>query len=248
LSRKTKIRLVCFSLRELTGLNNFFFNLTKNKFDFVFPRSNYLKEKLIGHGFPEKKIKVVTTLPNKEQFMTMLDVPNTVKRIAYLSSAEKNAGIDLIPQLAEALPDITFTVALRQFGAREESTTKSLAEKLENKKLKNLFVVRNITDIVNFYKQQDAIILPPLNERDTMSAPLVLFESFLSGRLVLLSDLPLFKDYQNLSFCFKDLKDLINIINEIKTNSEKIEQKIKVAYEYATQLPSQIDAAKIYQS
>lgn len=251
ISPKTKIRLVCFSLRELTGINAIFFNLLRNKFDHIFPRSNHLKEKLVSLGFNSEKISVVTALPNKEKFAIAtpeLSNTETINRIAYLSSAEETAGVYLIPNLAQALPEITFTLALRQFSEREEVDIVNLEKELKKKNLNNLIITRNIKNITEFYQSQDAIILPPKDERNTMSAPLVLLEAFLLKKPTFLSNLGIFSEYEDFSFIFRETDDLIKTIKEINQSPNKIILKTQSAYEYVKQLPDATTAAKIYQS
>ena len=246
LNPKTKIRLICFSKRELGGINKIFLNIIKSRIDKFFPRSQYLKNQLIARGIVSDKIEVVASFPDKANFILTSERPAALKKIAYLSNAEKSAGVDTVISLAQALPEISFTLALRRFSDREESVTKILENKISQKKIPNLSLVRNIDNIVNFYAEQDAIIIPTRSENNSMAAPLVLLEALAMRKIVFLNNLPMFKEYEQKTIMFNDEKELITVIKDLSLHPEKINEKKSSAKDYIDSLPDAQAAAKIY--
>jgi len=249
INRSLKINLIIFSTRELDGLGILFLRLFKNRFSNLFPRSSHLAERLKESGVAAERIAVVTTFPSKDQYLAPLAINNSnqLKTIAYLSNPEKSAGIYTVLAAAHACPEINFIIAIRHFAQREEEAVTKILAKIGKLKLDNLTVIRNIDKMVNFYKTIDAVIVPPLESRQTMAAPLVFLEALAAGKTVFLSSLPLFKEYEKLGIIFKDEADLIAQIKYYHATPDLLASFHKLGADYIKQLPDLIGAAKIYQ-
>lgn len=198
-TKKTDVRLVVFSARELSGFNGLFFRVVKFNVGHFFVRSEYLKNILLSFKVDIKKITVVTVFPEKNKFISKRERHvEFVKRIAYLSNTEDSAGIGTVLYLANNLPDIEFILGIREFSVSENTAVENFLKENNISNIKNIKVVRNITNMADFYQEIDAVILPVKNSVNTMSAPLVLLEALASGCLVFANNVPVFNEYDGL--------------------------------------------------
>lgn len=247
LSPKTKIVLINFSVRELRGVNRLFMKIVRRRISRFFVRSVYVKELFCQLAVTESKVAVATVFPQKSKYLKP-DAAGLAKlgKIAYLSSAENSAGVGLILDLAEAFPAIDFIVALRKFSSREEVAVETLLAEIAKRRLTNVAIERNISDMPSFYQKVDGVILPPLDEIQTMAAPLVLLEAFASKKLVFVSDLPVFREYGDRAVVFKDKSEIIVAIKKAEAEPDFFRQMAERAFDYASSLPDERQAADIY--
>ena len=145
--------------------------------------------------------------------------------------------------LANALPDIDFVLGLREFSFLENRRVECFLEENRISGIQNIKVVRNIPNMVNFYKEVDAVILPVKDSVNTMSAPLVLLEALASGCLVFVNKIPIFEEYSDFVRFFDNEESLRLDLENINTQALNISTKTKF---FIDSLADENMAAKIY--
>lgn len=213
LNPKTKVRLIIFSSRELHGINRWFFKLIRSGVDHFFVRSKYMQQELLDLKVPTTKITLATVFPKKEKFINKT-VRNIlpIKKIAYLSNTEASAGIDTVIALAKAIPDLKVILALRQFSPAEELRVQEFIIRAGVSQVSNIEIRRNISDMVAFYQEVEAVILPVNDPINTMAAPLVMLEAISSGCVIFVSDILALAEYQPYTTVFSSVTDLVDKI------------------------------------
>ncbi|MBU4217093.1 glycosyltransferase [Candidatus Parcubacteria bacterium] len=248
-NKNIRVRVMIFSTRETSGIGGFWIRLFHGRLDHIFTRTLYLKNQLIKMGVEASKITVATVLPNKKIFLenlsTAKDLP-VIKTIAYLSNPDTSAGVNIVIELAQRLSDLKIIIALRKFSEREEGAVQNLISSVKKIGIENIEFRRNIDNMVKFYQEVDAVIMPALDENNTMSAPLVLLEAFVSNTPVFLTDLPVFKEFEKQVFLYKDVQELQALIEVNSQGSELLNEKISEAKKYGDNLLDEEGVASLY--
>lgn len=214
ISKKTDVRLIIFSKRELCGINKLMLIFIKKLINVFFVRSVYLKEILDSIIKENDRIFIATVFPGKEKFLVKDRLISSLSKIAYLSNTEKSAGVETIIEVASKIPEINFILALRIFSEEEESIVAEFIKKIRLLNIGNIEIRRNIDDMPSFYQEVDAVILPVINENNTMSAPLVFLEAISSGCLVFMNKIKIFSEYDGVVNFFNNSTNLVELIKD----------------------------------
>jgi glycosyltransferase involved in cell wall biosynthesis len=131
--------------------------------------------------------------PHKERFYAEVIAERDFHTIAYLSNVDADAGAFTMLELAQLLPDYRIIMAVRKFADSYEREVEKFAQKVAERKVRNVEIVRNIADIGAFYKKVGVVVVPVIDERATMDMPMVLVEALASGTKVVVNRLPIFE-------------------------------------------------------
>lgn len=245
-----KISVVVFSFRETAGLSGSFIKLIKNKVSFFHARSELMKKELMSLGVAGDQILVNLPFPNKSNFLSIDGSKKNKARfsVAYMSSSGPAGGVYDVLEVAEKLPNVDFYVAIRKFTDNEEKLFDILAETVNRGDFKNVYLVRNIDNIVEFLSQMDILVLPPKDRSSSMDIPMLLLEAAAIKLSVVASNLDMFVDFNNSYHCltiFNNTKDLFEII---KSASELgvDKQKVDNGYNMVLNLPNAVGISEIY--
>jgi len=233
-----EIDLFFFSTRDITGFRKYFLLIFQKKIKRFFVLSEYLKIKLIEYHINKNKIYITTiffTFDKKKFKELQLPSKRNFRMISYLSSIDKEAGVDIVLKLAQKMPQYRFVLAIRKFSKNKEKKIEHFLIKIKKK----LIIKRNIKNTYVFLASVGGIVISPLNENFTMAIPMLLLESFITKTPVFLIKLPVFEYFhkERLVFGFSDVEELENIIREeLKENNEKLQKTVERAHKYATSL------------
>ena len=245
------ITLSIFSYRELGGPAGLLLKIVKNKITTFIVQSEYMKGALEWAEVSSNKISVLAFLPEKEKFYPPEKISEKIPAFGYLSNATHAGGVYDVVAAAKSVPGANFVLAMRKFSEKEEVDVKMLFEAMKKEKVSNVTVERNIRNVAEFIREIRCVIMPPKDQNNTMSFPMVMSESFLSKTLVICSNLPVFGYFKKNDFVvsYDSQEELVEIVAKIaKEGIGMYSNRVEDAYRWAKNMPDPTAAAKIYLS
>ncbi len=224
------IREDIFSDQEI---KNFIFS------DLIIAYSDYAKAKLEGLGFQNVKkiypgidLNLYSPASKDEKLMENLGIKQNDFVVTYPGEYTRLGATD---DLLEMI--IRHTEFLKQknikiiFACRtknkDDAKKKEDVQKIlkKNGLLKNILLPETFTTMEKVYNLSDVIIFPVRDMKGKFDIPLAIIEAMACGKPVILSNLPIFKEFANennsLSIKAGDTESLFSLIKDIKENKEK---------------------------
>lgn len=119
--------------------------------------------------------------------------------------------------LAKMMPDYHFIFTLRQFNKKSEDELSLLMSYIEQKKVKNIEIRRNISNMEEILWEVGCLVLPLQDIHIKMLIPVALLEAMARGTICFVSDLPnlklLVSDAQNAVIFQRD--NILDLKNKI---------------------------------
>jgi len=246
-AKRIDICMLLYSFGEVSGLRKEFLrNIGRNIRKF-FVQSEEMKSALERIGIVPEKIKVIPFLPNKDNF-AFVAVLREKNNFIYMSNASEAAGAYDVLEVAGNNPHLNFTMAIRKFSAKDEDDYNRLVNYILKKKISNIKLERNISDVAEHIAKATAIIIPPRDPKITMSFPLTIMEAFLCETPVIVSNLKIFSSLkeEGLIWTYDNVDELSNILNDIANGSDlEYHTHIRKAKDWARNLVDAKSFAKL---
>lgn len=236
--KNIKIILTLYSTDELRiWYKKIFLKLFKNKFKKIIIISQYLRDEVRTLWFKDEDIEYIPLSYDKQRYCHLADFEKRNKKTILFSAwIRKEAGSFFMVDLAKIMPDYHFIFTLRQFNKKSEDELSLLMNYIEQKKVKNIEIRRNISNMEKVLWEVWCLVLPLQDIHIKMLIPVALLEAMARGTICFVSDLPNLKvlvDDKKNAIIFKknnplDLKDKINSFiksEEISLSSFKFGEK-----------------------
>lgn len=235
-SKKTKTIQTIATLREDIfsdhEIKNFIFS------DLIITYSNYAKAKLESLGFQNVKkiypgidLNLYYPAPKDEKLMENLGIKLEDFIVTYPGEyARLDATDDLMKmilsnskEIKEKNIKIIFACRIKNNAdAKKKEELRKILEK--NGLLQNVLLPETFNTMEKVYNLSDVIIFPVRDMKGKFDIPLAIIEAMACGKPVILSNLPIFKEFANennsLSIQAGDTEKLFSLIKDIRENKE----------------------------
>jgi len=217
--KNIKIILTLYSTDELRiWYKKFFLKLFKNKFKKIIIISQYLRDEVRTLWFKDEDIEYIPLSYDKHRYCHFADFKKRDKKTILFSAwIIKEAGSFFMVDLAKIMPDYHFIFTLRQFNKKSEDELSLLMSYMEQKKVKNIEIRRNISNMEEILWEVGCLVLPLQDIHIKMLIPVALLEAMARGTICFVSDLPnlklLVNDGQNAVIFQRD--NILDLKNKI---------------------------------
>lgn len=215
----------CHSLDKVPG---FFYRTVFKKARGIISTNNTKKANIQrDYGVFEGKILVAPNgfddalfqnLPDTASARQKLGFDQSKKIVMYVGSMQSWKGIDIIPELAKRLPDVTFVIV----GAEKDAVDGNVVRISQ----------KSYRDVPLYMRAADILIAPYKTDSDRTKfyfSPIKLFEYMASGTPLVVTDLPAIREIISEKCCYftttRSPSDLTKIIKDIFYDVYKAKEK-----------------------
>ncbi len=143
-----------------------------------------------------------------------------------------------LPQIFKSIPNAKFIFACRIKGTGDIQKKKEIKNKLQDKGLlSKITFIDTFSDMPKLYNLSDVVIFPAKDMKGKFDVPLVVVEAMACEKPVIISDLPVLKEFANshnsVTIKSGDVKQLIEATSDLYKNKSKREEIGKNARKYA---------------
>mgnify|MGYP001559702145 CR=1 FL=1 len=215
------------------------------------------KNEALATKYKLKSTDIVVTYPGEYTRLGATD--DIVKMIIRLCHCEQSEAIpleELKPEIAAvtALPrkDIKFILACRVKNSGDAKKKEEVIKKLmENDCLDRVIFTDTCSDMAKLYNLSDVIIFPVRDMKGKFDVPLVVIEAMACEKPVILSDLPILKEFataeNSVTIKSGDAPALMAAITDLSENKEKRQHLGKNARKFVQNHFDIKKVAEIYQ-
>jgi len=202
--------------------------------------SEYLRTSVLELWYEDTDIIFIPLSYDKERFLKYWDFKKRDKKVILFSAGiVKEAGSFFMIDLAKKMPEYKFIFTMRKFDKKSEGEFDTLTKYIKEKNVKNIDLMRNISNMEELLWKISAYVLPLQDIHIKMLIPIALLEAMWRWNTCFVSNL------EHLRHLVADWKNAIVFDRDnIEDLKEKIEKNIekqdlwKQAYEFAKCYPS----------
>lgn len=216
--------------------------LFKYKFKKIIIISEYLRDMVKEIWYQDNDIVYIPLSYDKKRYAHFADFHKRAKKTVLFSAGIiKEAGSFFMVDLAQNMPDYHFIFALRQFNKKSEDELALLMDYIQQKKVENIEIRRNIPKMEELLWEVSYLVLPLQDIHIKMLIPVALLEAMARGTICFVSDLPnlklLVKDMGNAIIFQRD--DLLDLKDKITKYGD--DERISLsAFTFWTKFPDYI--------
>ena len=201
--------------------------------------SEYLRTSVLELWYKDNDIIFIPLSYDKKRFLEYWDFTKRDKKtILFSAGIVKEAGSFFMVDLAKIMPEYKFIFTMREFDKKSELEFFHLNQYISKKKVKNIDLMRNISNMEEVLWNVSVYVLPLQDMYIKMLIPIALLEAMWRGNTCFVSNL------DHLSQVISDGKNAIIFDRyNVQDLKEKIEANIenrelwKLAYEFAKEYP-----------
>ena len=204
-SKKTKVIQTVATLREDLWSDQDLKTLLFG--DLIITYSDYAKNKLNSLGFekveriyPGIDLEKYKNAPKDQETCEKFSVSSTDFVVSYPGEYTRlgatDAIVEILPTLFEKIPNAKFVFAFRVKNEKDAKKKEEIVAHLSKQGiLDRVIFTDTFSDMPKLYNMYDVVVFPVADMRGKFDVPLVVIEAFACEKPVIISDLPILKEF-----------------------------------------------------
>ncbi|MDD5396793.1 MAG: glycosyltransferase family 4 protein [Candidatus Moranbacteria bacterium] len=219
--------------------------------DLVITYSDYAKNKLVKNGFsnvvriyPGIDTSLYSPAPKNMATMSLFGIAQNDFVVSYPGEYTRLGATDdiveMLPKLFEKIPNAKFVFANRVKNEKDARKKEEVVRILEEKGvLEKVVFTDTFADMPKIYNLSDVVIFPARDMKGKFDVPLAVIEAFACEKPVIVSNLPILKEFtsseNSLVINPENKNELIEAIVDLEKDKEKRRLIGKAARSYTVE-------------
>lgn len=216
--------------------------------DLVITYSDYAKNKLSGLGiknvrriYPGIDTQLYSPKDKDQKTLDFFKINTDDFIISYPGEYTRLGATDalvaILPELFENIPDAKFVFACRVKNENDAKKKSEIVKKFEELSiLEKIVFTDTFSDMPKLYNISDVVVFPVGNMKGKFDVPLAVIEAFACEKPVIISDIPILKEFattdNSVIIDHSDLNQLIEELMKLRNNRSLISSLGKSARSY----------------